>query len=86
MSSCEVHQDEAIQRNPDYWVSYMGLSAGYYLTGDLEKSRWAAENVLRLNPKFSVAYYEKRTPMKIEEEKKWIYSVLYKAFEGVEAP
>ncbi len=51
MSSCEVHQDEAIQRNPDYWLSYMGLSAGYYLTGDLEKSRWAAENVLRLNPK-----------------------------------
>ena len=71
--------NEAIQRNPDYLFAYMGLSAAYNLSGDKEKSHWAAENVLRVNPKFSLARYEKRSPIKIEEDKKRIISAMHNA-------
>ncbi len=71
--------NEAIQRNPDYLFAYMGLSAAYNLSGDIEKSHWAAENVLRINPKFSLADYEKRSPIKIEEDKKRILSAMRNA-------
>jgi tetratricopeptide (TPR) repeat protein len=71
--------NEAIQRNPDYLFAYMGLSAAYNLSGDKEKSHWATENVLRVNPKFSLARYEKRSPIKIEEDKKRIISAMHNA-------
>jgi len=70
---------EAIQRNPDYLFAYMGLSAAYNLSGDIEKSHWAAENVLRINPKFSLTRYEKRSPIKIEDDKKRIISAMRNA-------
>jgi adenylate cyclase len=71
--------NKAIKRNPDYLFAYMGLSAAYNLSGDIEKSHWAAENVLRINPKFSLDAYEKRSPIKIEEDKKRIISAMRKA-------
>ena len=71
--------NEAIQRNPDYLFAYMGLSAAYNLSGDKDKSNWAAENVLRVKPKFSLAAYEKRSPIKIEEDKKRIISAMRNA-------
>jgi adenylate cyclase len=71
--------NEAIQRNPDYLFAYMGLSATYNLSGDKEKSHWAAENVLRVNPKFSLVRYEKRSPIKIAEDKKRIINAMRNA-------
>jgi len=71
--------NEAIQRNSDYLFAYMGLSAAFDLSGDKEKSHWAVENVLRINPKFSLARYEKRSPIKIEEDKRRIISAMRKA-------
>jgi len=71
--------NEAIQRNPDYLFAYMGLSAAYNLSGDVEKSHWAAENVLRIDPKFALERYEKRSPIKIEEDKKRIISAMRNA-------
>ena len=71
--------NEAIQRNPDYLFAYMGLTAAYNLSGDKEKSNWAVENVLRINPKFSLVRYEKSSPIKIEEDKKRIISAMRKA-------
>jgi len=71
--------NEAIQRNPDYLFAYMGLSAAYNLSGDKDKSHWAAENVLRVKPKFSLAAYEKRSPIKIDEDKKRIISAMRNA-------
>jgi TolB-like protein/class 3 adenylate cyclase/Tfp pilus assembly protein PilF len=71
--------NKAIQRNPDYLFAYMGLSGAYNLSGDKEKSHWATENVLRINPKFSLARYEKRSPIKIEEDKKRIISAMRNA-------
>jgi len=71
--------NEAIQRNPDYLFAYMGLSAAYNLSGNKEKSHWAAENVLRVKPKFSLVRYEKKSPIKIEEDKKRIISAMHNA-------
>jgi adenylate cyclase len=71
--------NEAIQRNPDYLFAYMGLSATYNLSGNKEKSQWAAENVLRVNPKFSLAAYEKRSPIKIAEDKNRIINAMRNA-------
>jgi adenylate cyclase len=71
--------NEAIQRNPDYLFAYMGLAAAYNLSGDKDKSNWAAENVLRIKPKFSLAAYEKRSPIKIEKDKKRIISAMRSA-------
>jgi tetratricopeptide (TPR) repeat protein len=71
--------NEAIQRNPDYLFAYMGLSAAYNLSGDKKKSHWAAENVLRINPKFSLVYYEKRLPIKIAEDKNRIINAMRNA-------
>jgi len=68
--------NKAIQRNPDYLFAYMGLTATYNLSGDIEKSHWAAENVLRVNPQFSLDAYEKRSPIKIKEDKKRIISAM----------
>ena len=50
---------EALERNPDYLFAYQGLTVAYELSGNHEKARWAAENVMRVNPKFSIAIEEK---------------------------
>jgi adenylate cyclase len=77
--SAIVAFNKAIQRNPDYLFAYMGLSAAYNLSGDKEKSHWAAENVLRIKPKFSLVRYEKRSPIKIAEDKKRIIGAMHKS-------
>ncbi len=61
---------EHLERNPDSIFAFMGLTAAYEFTGNKEKARWAAENVMRLNPKFSVAIEEKMFPVKDEAFKK----------------
>lgn len=61
---------ESLERNPNYLFAFMGLTAAYELNGKKEKSRWAAENLLRINPKFSIAIEEKMFPIKDEVFKK----------------
>jgi adenylate cyclase len=61
---------ESLERNPNYLFAFMGLTAAYELTGNKEKSRWAVENLLRVNPKFSIAIEEKMFPIKDEAFKK----------------
>jgi tetratricopeptide (TPR) repeat protein len=39
---------ESLERNPDYLFAFQGLTAAYELSGNKEKARWAAENVMRL--------------------------------------
>jgi adenylate cyclase len=57
---------ETLERNPDYLFAFMGLTAAYELSGNKEQARWAAENVMRVNPKFSIAIEEKMWPVKDE--------------------
>jgi TolB-like protein len=58
--------NETIERNPDYLSGFQGLTAAYELSGNREKARWAAENVMRLSPEFSIAIEEKMLPIKDE--------------------
>jgi adenylate cyclase len=70
---------ETIERNPDYLFGYLGLTAAYELSGNHEKACWAAENVMRVNPKFSIAVEEKMSPIKDEASKKRYFDVLRSA-------
>ena len=59
--------DEIIERSPKSYfayASYRGLAAAYELKGNHEKAKWAAENVMRINPKYSLAIEKKHTQLK----------------------
>jgi hypothetical protein len=51
----------------------MGLTAAYELTGNKEKARWASENLMRVNPKFSISIEEKMFPIKDEDFRKRLF-------------
>jgi len=70
---------ETLERNPDYLFAYQGLTAAYELSGNHEKAWWAAENVMRVNPKFSIAVEEKISPIKNEASKKRYFDALRSA-------
>jgi adenylate cyclase len=71
--------NETLERNPDYLFAYQGLAAAYELSGHREKALWAAENVMRVNPKFSVAAEEKMSAMQDEAYKKNVFDALRRA-------
>ena len=56
--------NKTLERNPDYLFAYMGLTLAYSWNGSEDQARQAAKNVLRINPKFSVGYWEKRSHLK----------------------
>jgi adenylate cyclase len=64
---------ETLERNPDYLFAFMGLTAAHELSGNKEKAQWAAENLLRVNPKFSIDVEEKMFPLKDEAFKKRLF-------------
>ena len=57
---------EVIERNPDYLFAHKGLTAAYGFSGNHEKASWAAENVMRVNPKFSIAIEEEMSQFRDE--------------------
>ena len=71
--------NETIERNPDYLFAYLGLTAAYEWSGNHEKACWAAENVMRVNPKFSIAVEEKMSPIRNESSKKRYFDALRSA-------
>ncbi len=71
--------NETLERNPDYLFAYMGLTMAYWLTGSEDQARQAAKNVLRINPKFSVGYWEKRSTLKDKALKDQLFDALRKA-------
>jgi tetratricopeptide (TPR) repeat protein len=66
--------NEILERNPDFLFGFQGLTAAYELSGNREKARWAAENVMRLNPEFSIAIEEKMLPYKDEAFTKRLFN------------
>jgi adenylate cyclase len=64
---------ETLERAPDNPLAFQGLTAAYELSGNHEKARWAAENVMRVSPKFSVAIEEKMFPLKDEAFRKRLF-------------
>jgi TolB-like protein len=61
------------------FLSYLGLSAASEITGDHEKARWAADNLMRMNPKFSLAYMYKNSRYKDGPFKEKVYDAFRKA-------
>ena len=50
---------KGIQRAPDYIMAHIGLGTTYSLMGRENEARAEAEEVLRINPKFSLDYFAK---------------------------
>ena len=71
--------NESLKQNPDYLFAYMGLTMAYWLSDKKDQARRAARQVLRVNPKFSVDYYEKRSPLKDKALKEQLFSALREA-------
>ena len=71
--------NETLERNPDFLYAYLGLTITYWLTGSEEQARQAGQQVLRINPKFSVDYMEKRSTIRDEELKEKLFDAMRKA-------
>ena len=65
--------NETLERNPDYLFAHYGLTAAYWLSGSKDQARQAAQQVLRINPKFSLDYWEKRSTAKDSELKEKLF-------------
>lgn len=70
---------EMIERSPDDLFAFQGLTAAYELSGDHEKARWAAENVMRINPGISIAALQKMGIMKDGDFRKRIFEAYRRA-------
>jgi adenylate cyclase len=70
---------EAIERNPDHFFGYQGLTAAYELSGNHEKALWAAENAMRINPSISIAALEKTHSLKDGDFRKRIFEAYRRA-------
>ena len=68
---------KAISKTPDYWLSHLGLSASYGLTGREKEARAAAAEVLRIDPNFSMEKI--MTPFRNKADKERTLDVLRKA-------
>jgi tetratricopeptide (TPR) repeat protein len=55
------------------YLAYLGLAASCELTDNHEKATWAAENVMRRNPKFSLDYMYKNSSYKDGPLKEKVY-------------
>jgi len=51
---------KSLERTPDHQLSLIGLTVAYSLADRMEEARATAAELLRVNPKFSVAYLEKK--------------------------
>jgi tetratricopeptide (TPR) repeat protein len=55
---------KATEQGPNDLVAWVVLTSSYSLAGREEEARSAAKEILRINPKFSVARYQKVSPQK----------------------
>jgi len=55
---------KATEQEPNDLISWVALVSSLSLEGREEEARTAAKEILRINPNFSVANYEKRAPQK----------------------
>jgi adenylate cyclase len=61
---------KGVQRDPDAFLGYVYLSTAFSLLGREKEARKTAEEVLRLNPTFSLEWYAKTMPYKDQADKK----------------
>jgi adenylate cyclase len=71
---------KCFQRAPDSIVGHIGLGTTYSLMGREKEARAEAEEVLRINPKFSLDYFAKTSaPFKDQAEIDKIVNAMRKA-------
>jgi tetratricopeptide (TPR) repeat protein len=70
---------KAVTVAPNDYQAHMLLAAAYSLAGRQEEARIVAEEVLRLNPKFSVAFWGKTLPFKNQADREHYIGALRKA-------
>ena len=71
--------EKAISGNPDYMPVYLQLAASYSSLYRPEEARKAIEEVLRINPGFSLEYYANTLPFKNQEKLDRYINALRKA-------
>jgi adenylate cyclase len=71
--------EKAISGNPDYMPVYLQLAASYSSLYRPEEARKAVEEVLRINPGFSLEYYANTLPFKNQEKLDRYINALRKA-------
>jgi adenylate cyclase len=71
---------KGIQRAPNFIIAHIGLGTTYSLMGREEEARAEAEEVLRINPKFSLDYFAKSSaPYKDQSEIDKVVNAMRKA-------
>jgi adenylate cyclase len=70
---------KAVEQGPDDMIAYVVLGSSYGMAGREEEARAAAKEILRINPKFSVARLEKISPHKDRAVAKRFCDALRKA-------
>jgi len=70
---------EAIQQEPDDMISHLNLALCYVKLGRKADAHAEANEVLRINPKFSAESYAKHNPLKDEASKKLFIDGMRKA-------
>jgi adenylate cyclase len=70
---------KAVTAMPNDYMAHMLLTAAYSLAGRQEEARIAAEEVLRLHPKFSLVFWGKMIPFKNQADKEHVIGALRKA-------
>ena len=70
---------KTIQRTPDNILPHYGLVATYSLMGREKEARAEAEEVLRMNPKFSLDFYAKTFVYKDQSEMDKVVNAMRKA-------
>jgi adenylate cyclase len=66
---------KALQRAPDDYTGHLMLAATYSKMGREKEARAEAAEVLRINPKFTLDFYEKMSPLKESEKEKVIIAL-----------
>jgi len=71
--------EKGLVGNPDQLTVYLTLAASYYLLGQTEEAHKAVEEVLRIDPNFSLEYQAKAMPYKHQETGDKLINALRKA-------
>ncbi|MEJ2731869.1 MAG: tetratricopeptide repeat protein, partial [Deltaproteobacteria bacterium] len=71
--------EKAVTLSPDDYQAHVSLAAAYSLAGRQEEARVEAEEILRLNPKFSSVRFGKMVPYKNQADRELMISALRKA-------
>jgi adenylate cyclase len=71
--------EKAVQQNPQNVLSRVILCSIYSLAGQMDEARAQANEIMRLNPKFSVDRFARTDPQKNEAVKKRYIDALREA-------